>query len=102
MPIYEYECGTCGEIFERMQGMSDPSPEKCEKCGGGPIQRLISRSGFILKGSGFYTNEHPSASRRQGREGEKTCAPSPCATSQASAGSSNGCAGCCQTGDKKK
>ncbi|MCK5219014.1 zinc ribbon domain-containing protein [bacterium] len=102
MPIYEYECGACGEIFERMQRMSDPSPEKCGKCGGGPIQRLISRSGFILKGGGFYTNEYPSASRQQGQGGEKTCAQSSCATSPAPASSSNGCTGCCQTGGQKK
>lgn len=70
MPIYEYECQACGRVFERLQGMSEPAPETCGHCGHGPVRRLISRSGFVLKGSGFYTTEHPSASRRAAGKAE--------------------------------
>jgi len=74
MPIYEYECQACGEVYELLQSMSAPNPEKCEKCGKGPVQRLISRSGFVLKGGGFYTNEYPSSSRKEGMKSEKKAA----------------------------
>jgi len=72
MPIYEYECQSCGKSFERLQKMSDPNPEQCDHCGQGPIKKLISLSGFILKGSGYYTTENPSAARREGVKAEQS------------------------------
>jgi putative FmdB family regulatory protein len=53
MPIYEYECEKCGAKAEYQQRMSDPPKETCEKCGG-KLARIISGSGFILKGGGWY------------------------------------------------
>jgi putative FmdB family regulatory protein len=53
MPIYEYECGKCGKRFEYMQKMSEAPKKKCESCGG-KLEKLISSSGFILKGGGWY------------------------------------------------
>lgn len=70
MPIYEYECQSCGKVFERLQKISDPNPEKCDLCGQGPVKKLISLSGFILKGSGYYTTENPSAARKEGIKAE--------------------------------
>ena len=57
MPIYEYECGKCGEIFEVMQKMSDPPPKK-HTCGSKRVKRVMSRSSFILKGSGWYVTDY--------------------------------------------
>jgi putative FmdB family regulatory protein len=71
MPIYEYECQACGAVFDELQGLSDPQPKTCKVCQKGPVRRLISRSGFVLKGSGFYTNEHPSSSMKEGLKSEK-------------------------------
>ena len=53
MPIYEYECATCGARAEIIHAMSDDSKRKCEKCGG-KLERLISPSAFHLKGGGWY------------------------------------------------
>jgi predicted nucleic acid-binding Zn ribbon protein len=36
-----------------MQSMSEPPKDTCEKCGG-KLTRVISPSGFILKGGGWY------------------------------------------------
>ena len=34
MPIYEYECISCGEKFELRRGITDSDSEiKCPKCG---------------------------------------------------------------------
>jgi putative FmdB family regulatory protein len=71
MPIYEYECQVCKHLFERSQKISDPDPAACEACGQGPIRKLISLSGFVLKGGGFYTTEYPSASRKAAAETAK-------------------------------
>jgi putative FmdB family regulatory protein len=58
MPIYEYECSSCGSVFEKMQRITEPTPETCEICGNGPVHKLISQSTFILKGSGWYVTDY--------------------------------------------
>jgi putative FmdB family regulatory protein len=73
MPIYEYECDKCGAVFEAMQGISAKPLKTCKGLGcddkdNGKVRRLVSASGFILKGSGWYTSEYPSEARKQGWE----------------------------------
>ena len=34
MPNYDCRCDACGEVYEEFQGMNDPQPTKCIKCGG--------------------------------------------------------------------
>ncbi len=57
MPIYEYKCEDCQAEFEEWQKFSDPPVDKCPKCGG-KASRLISRSTFILKGTGWYVTDY--------------------------------------------
>jgi len=57
MPIYEYRCLDCGHQFELMQKFSDPPAETCTSCSGN-VQKLISRSAFHLKGSGWYVTDY--------------------------------------------
>src|SRR5256885_16823152 len=57
MPIYEYRCLDCGHQFELMQKFSDPPAETCTSCSGA-VQKLISRSAFHLKGSGWYVTDY--------------------------------------------
>ncbi len=57
MPIYEYRCLDCGHQFELMQKFSDPPAETCTSCSG-TLQKLISRSAFHLKGSGWYVTDY--------------------------------------------
>jgi len=57
MPLYEYLCAKCGEKFEVLQRFSDAQLTVHEACGGA-VERLISRSGFSLKGSGWYATDY--------------------------------------------
>ena len=57
MPIYEYRCLDCGHQFELMQKFSDPPAETFTSCAG-TVQKLISRSAFHLKGSGWYVTDY--------------------------------------------
>ncbi len=34
MPIYEYQCASCGEQMEVMQKISDPKLTVCPECSG--------------------------------------------------------------------
>ena len=57
MPIYLYECDSCGVRFERLQRMSDEPLTACPECDG-HIHRVIQPVGIIFKGSGFYITDN--------------------------------------------
>jgi len=58
MPLYEYQCGACGQRFEVIQKFSDPPAEVCRKCGKGPVERLFSSPAIQFKGSGWYITDY--------------------------------------------
>jgi putative FmdB family regulatory protein len=60
MPVYEYECKQCHREFEYQQRMADPEKTVCENCGG-ELARIISRTAFQLKGSGWGKDLYGSA-----------------------------------------
>lgn len=56
MPIYEYQCESCGYEFEKMMKVrADPPP--CPECGG-EVKKQVSAAGFILKGGGWYKDHY--------------------------------------------
>ena len=57
MPIYLYECESCGIRFERLQRMSAEPLTECPECDG-HIHRVIQPVGIIFKGSGFYITDN--------------------------------------------
>ena len=57
MPLYEYRCAKCGDVFEVIQKFADAPLTVHPECGGS-VERLISRSGFSLKGSGWYATDY--------------------------------------------
>jgi len=70
MPIYEYECNQCKEVFEIFHKIDEDCKVACPKCLG-PARKLISATNFVLKGSGFYVNDYPSKTRQDGKKSEK-------------------------------
>ncbi|MGZ3570216.1 MAG: FmdB family zinc ribbon protein [Thermodesulfobacteriota bacterium] len=70
MPIYEYQCGRCKNIFELVRKMDEDCEAVCPKCMA-PARKIISATSFVLKGSGFYVNDYPSKSRKDGKSAEK-------------------------------
>lgn len=75
MPIYEYRCQDCNHEFERMQRFSDPPVAVCPTCDGS-VQKLISRSAFHLKGSGWYVTDYGRNGGQKSESSEKTTAES--------------------------
>jgi putative FmdB family regulatory protein len=70
MPIYEYLCEKCGHEFEREQRITEDPVKTCPKCRAKKVRRLISRTGFVLKGSGWYSDLYSSAKPGAAKEGE--------------------------------
>ena len=70
MPIYAYACEKCGKVSDFFQKIEDPEPEKCESCGAaGPLVRCLSRTSFVLKGGGWYSDLY-SSSKKEGASKE--------------------------------
>jgi putative FmdB family regulatory protein len=66
MPIYEYECGACGERREFIQKFSDSPKRKCPACGALRLKRLMSAAAFHLKGSGWYVTDFRDKGKKKG------------------------------------
>lgn len=60
MPIYEFECITCGQRFDRLMRVSDPDPSECECERRAPVRRALTAPQFRLKGSGWYETDFKS------------------------------------------
>src|SRR6266851_9822408 len=59
MPIYEYQCPKCG-IFEVTRRITEAPLKRCPTCKA-KIERILSRTSFVLKGSGWYATDYPHA-----------------------------------------
>ena len=57
MPLYEYECDSCGHRFEVIQKFSDAPIDKCPKCGS-TVHKLMSSPAIQFKGSGWYITDY--------------------------------------------
>ncbi len=79
MPIYEYDCPTCGR-FDVIQKMSAAPLEVHEACGS-KVTKLMSAGAFAFKGSGFYQTDYKAAPRCEPKS--DACAGCPSAKSAA-------------------
>ena len=57
MPIYGFECASCGHQFDRLQKLSDPDPELCPECGAPQVRRQLTAPTFRLAGGGWYETD---------------------------------------------
>jgi len=54
VPIYVYKCSCCGNEDEIVRKITDPEIQpNCSKCEEGPMERVLTSSTFVLKGSGW-------------------------------------------------
>ena len=76
MPIYEYRCPDCKQIFEEWQRDYEEHEVTCPVCGS-KTERLVSHTSFILKGTGWYATDYKGkvsesgGRKRKGKKSEK-------------------------------
>ena len=85
MPLYEYQCTTCGKIEEAIQKFSDAPLTTCKHCSG-KLTKLISQSSFHLKGTGWYVTDY---SKKSPSEHGKDASSSSSGNENKSSGSSD-------------
>ncbi len=59
MPIYEYQCLDCSKHHELIVRHNENPLTVCPDCGG-QMKKLISKSTFVLKGTGWYVTDYAS------------------------------------------
>lgn len=57
MPIYEYQCKSCGHQLEAIQGFNDAPLTECPECHKPDLNKLLSAPAFHLKGTGWYATD---------------------------------------------
>ncbi len=67
MPLYEYKCKSCGDVFEVIQKFSEAPLTLHEGCGG-TVERVLSAPALQFKGTGWYITDY---ARGNGNSKEK-------------------------------
>ncbi|HUP25224.1 MAG TPA: zinc ribbon domain-containing protein [Thermoanaerobaculia bacterium] len=72
MPVYEYECASCGQSFEKLQSVSGRAPRTCPYCQkAGTVRRLVSAPAFQFKGTGWYVTDYAGKGKGEGKGDDK-------------------------------
>ncbi|OGV77163.1 MAG: FmdB family transcriptional regulator [Methylotenera sp. RIFCSPLOWO2_02_FULL_45_14] len=85
MPIYDYQCSSCGHKAEVMRKISAASIEACPACGKETFAKQVSAPSFQLTGSGWYATDFKGGKKSEPAAAEPTSqsaspAPAACAT----------------------
>jgi putative FmdB family regulatory protein len=75
LPIYEYQCVSCGAVTDIKHGFKETTNEPCPQCGGSELKRLFKPAGIVFKGSGFYVTDSRKPEASGSSEGAKSDAP---------------------------
>ncbi|RMD69449.1 MAG: zinc ribbon domain-containing protein [Gammaproteobacteria bacterium] len=65
MPIYEYQCKECDHRLEALQNLNDPPLTRCPECGKETLEKVLSVTGFQLKGGGWYKDGYASKQEKK-------------------------------------
>lgn len=69
MPIYEYRCDDCSEVFEAIQRVADEPLDSCRRCGG-PAKRIVSSPAIHFVGTGWYVTDYARKNQNGKGDGE--------------------------------
>lgn len=92
MPIYEYKCGSCGNLTEVIQKMADPPLTTCDACSG-PLEKLFSRTSFQLSGGGWYSTGYTKKGDSPPAKPAATSEPAPSSSTENGTKKSGGACG---------
>jgi putative FmdB family regulatory protein len=64
VPIYEYDCASCGKRTEAIQRVGERPLRICPRCGG-KLKKAFSAPAVHFKGSGWYVTDYAGARGEQ-------------------------------------
>jgi putative FmdB family regulatory protein len=83
MPIYDYQCTSCGFKKEVMRKVSEPSVTACPECKKETFAKQVSAPAFQLNGTGWYATDFKGGSSKPSApptEAKTEAAPAACGT----------------------
>ena len=95
MPIYAYQCESCGHAKDVLQKMSDAPLTDCPACGAASFRKQLTAAGFQLKGSGWYATDFKGGGAGAPAVTSATPAEAPPAKAEAAPTAVGGCGGSC-------
>jgi len=69
MPIYDYQCSSCGFKAEVMRKISAANIEPCPECGAETFSKQLSAPSFQLSGSGWYATDFKNGAKNAPNKG---------------------------------
>ncbi len=88
MPLYEYRCRSCKRTVEVLQKFDDRPLRKCEECSG-RLDKLVSRTSFLLRGGGWYADGYGKSSKPSSSSSSSDSSSSDSSSSDSAASSSS-------------
>jgi putative FmdB family regulatory protein len=70
VPIYEYDCASCGKRTEAIQRVGERPLRICPRCGG-KLKKAFSAPAVHFKGSGWYVTDYAGARGEQKKKEAK-------------------------------
>ncbi|GGK61052.1 FmdB family zinc ribbon protein [Amphritea balenae] len=64
MPIFDFECRSCGNEFEKLVLKSDAPAPGCTACESADVVKKISAPGFRLSGNGWYETDFKTGKKK--------------------------------------
>ena len=89
MPIYDYQCTSCGFKKEVMRKISEPNLTDCPECGKATFTKQLSAPSFQLNGSGWYATDFKGGGAKPAEKKSEEPAAAPAAP--AACGTGCGC-----------
>ena len=89
MPIYDYQCTSCGFKKEVMRKISEPNLTDCPECGKATFAKQLSAPSFQLNGSGWYATDFKGGGTKPAEKKSEEPAAAPAAP--AACGTGCGC-----------
>ncbi len=73
MPIYDFQCTSCGHKDELIRKISEPSTMICPNCSKETFSKMLSAPSFQLSGTGWYASDFKDKKQNKPTiEGEKS------------------------------
>ena len=91
MPIYDYQCTSCGFKKEVMRKISEPNLTVCPECSKETFAKQLSAPSFQLSGKGWYATDFKNASAKKGEAKPESNAPEKKTEATEAAASSSPC-----------
>ena len=89
MPIYDFQCTSCGHKLELLRKISDASTTTCPNCQQETFNKMLSAPNFQLSGSGWYATDFKDKAPKNASE---KASEAPTSTDSAPAACKTGCA----------